>query len=76
MKDSLIEIWLWDLQVGAVTDCLDGKDKGLSSEHGKLAYHFPRVGDKQADCFLLVDHPLVDMQTTRQDKVQTYILIR
>lgn len=72
--NSLVEIWLWDLEVSTVSDGLDGEDEGLSSEHSELAHHLPRVGHKQADGFLLVNHPLVDVQTTRQDEVQTHIL--
>lgn len=74
MKDSLIEVWLWDPHVSTVSDCLYSKNKGLSSEHSELAYHLSWVGHKQADGLLFVDHPLVDMQATRQDKVQTCIL--
>lgn len=74
MNDSLVEIRLWDLEVSTVPDGLDGEDEGLSSEHSELAHHLPRVGHKQADGLLLVNHPLVDMQTTRQDKVQTHVL--
>ena len=72
--DSLVEIRLWDLEVSAVSDGLDGEDEGLSGEHGELTHHLPRVGHEQADGLLLVDHPLVDMQTTRQDEVQTHVL--
>ncbi len=74
--DSLVEIRLWDLEVSTVSDGLDGEDEGLSSEHSELTHHLPWMGHKQADGFLLVNHPLVDMQTARQDKVQTYILKR
>lgn len=74
MIDSLIEIRLWDLEVSAVSDSLDGEDEGLSSEDSELTHHLPRVGHKQADSLLLANHPLVDMQATRQDKVQTHIL--
>lgn len=76
VNNLLIEIWLWDLQVSAVSDSLYGKDKGLSSEHSQLAYHLSWVGHKQAHGLLFVDHPLVDMQATRQDEVQTHVLYK
>lgn len=72
--DSLVEIWLWDLDISTLSDGFDGEDEGLSSEHSELAHHLPRVGHKQADGLLLVNHSLVDMQTTWQDKVETCIL--
>ena len=70
----LVEIRFWNLEVSAVSDSLDGEDEGFSGEHGQLAHHLPRVGHKQAHSLLLVDHPLVDVQTARQDKVQTHVL--
>lgn len=72
--NSLVEIRLWDLEVSTVSDGLDGEDEWLSGEDSELAHHLPRVGHKQADGFLLVNHPLVHVQTTRQDKVQTHVL--
>lgn len=72
--DSLVEVRLWDLEVSTVSERLDGEDEGLSGEHGQLTHHLPRVGDKQADVLLLADHPLVDMEATREDKVQTHVL--
>ncbi|TNN62131.1 hypothetical protein EYF80_027621 [Liparis tanakae] len=73
---DVVERSLWQFDqlcvphsVDGVADGLDGEDEGLSSEHRELAHHLPRVGHKQADGFLLVNHPLVDMKTPRQDKV-------
>lgn len=73
-KYSLVEIRFWDLEVSTVSDGFDGENEGLSGEHSELTHHLPHMGHKQADGFLLVNHPLVDMQATRQDKVQTHIL--
>lgn len=72
--DSLVEVRLWDLEVSTVSERLDGEDEGLSGEHGQLTHHLPWVGDKQADILLLADHPLVDVEATREDEVQTHVL--
>lgn len=65
----LVEIRLGDFEESAVTDCLDGKDKGLPCEYSELAHHLSSVGHKQADSFLFAYHSLVGMKTTRQNKV-------
>lgn len=72
---SLIKIWLWHLEVSTVSNSLDCEDERFSSEHSQLAHHLSREGHKQTDGLLLVNHSLVDVQTTRQDKVQTDILL-
>lgn len=74
MKYPLIEIRLGDFEVSTISHSLDGEYEGFSSEHSELTHHLPWMGYKQTHCLLLVDHALVDMQTTRQDKVQTHIL--
>ncbi len=73
-KHSLIEVRFGDLEEGTITLSFDGEDERLSCEYSQLSNHLTRLGHKQTHCFLLVNHLLIDMKTTRQDKMQTHIL--
>lgn len=74
VPDSLVEVGLGDVEVGAVPQSLDGEDERLPGQHGQLANHLTRVGDEEAHVLLLTDHPLVHVEAAREDEVEADVL--
>lgn len=58
----------------AVSLGANGEYERLSSQDGELTNKLSRVCQKQTCLFFAVDHPLVNMEEARDDKLDAHLL--
>lgn len=59
---------------GALSVSLHAENEGLPRENGQMTDHLPWVGDEQQTLHFTVNHSLVDVEQTRDDKRHAHVL--
>ena len=59
---------------GAVSVSSDSEDERLAGQNSQVTHHLTRSGDKQQGVLLAVNHTLVNMEQTWDDKLHAHIL--
>lgn len=59
---------------GAVSESSHSENEWLPRENGKVTHQLAWVGDKQQSLLVAVNHSLVDVEQTRDDKCHAHIL--
>lgn len=65
-----------DGEEAAVSLGSDSENQGLSGQDSKLTDEFSRVSHEQSRLFFSVNHPLVDMEESRNHKLDAHLLKR
>lgn len=72
--DRLVKVGFGDGQEAAVSLGSDGEYEGLSGEDGQLAHQLARVRHEEPRLLFTVDHPLINVEEARDDKLDAHLL--